>query len=322
MFTRTFTTDRGDAGRRLDLALRRHLNDVPHATRTRVQAWIEAGHVQINGTAVQRTSTRVAAGDVLSIALAGVAERRVMAAEDIALAVLYEDEHLLAIDKPPGVVVHPTYKRADGTILNALLWRARAWPAGRRPSIVGRLDLLTSGIVLVAKSPSVHAALQRALTAKESEKIYLAIVYGRVHVARGRIEAPLAVDGDRRRMVVSESGAPSLTQFERMARVPAPRAGLAALRCRLLTGRRHQIRVHLASRGWPIVGDPQYGEPRWEKVVDRDLASRLRAFPRQALHAWTLRVRHPATREILSIEAPIPADMQELLTAAGLAAVV
>jgi 23S rRNA pseudouridine1911/1915/1917 synthase len=143
-----------------------------------------------------------------------------------------------------------------------------------------------------------------------------------VGAARGRIDAPLALDRDRRRIVVADTGAASLTRFERLSRVAAPRAGLAALRCRLITGRRHQIRVHLASRGWPIVGDPQYGEPRWQQILDPDLAARLRAFPRQALHAWTLRVRHPATGEPVSIESPVPADMQELMTAVGLTALV
>lgn len=315
---RILTADRGDAGRRLDLVLRRHLQDVPSATRTRVQAWIEAGQVSVNGTPIRRVASRAALGDIVSVTLPEIPARRKMAAESAALDILFEDDHLLALNKPPGIVVHPTYKHADGTILNALLWHARQWPEGQRPSIVGRLDKLTSGIVLVAKSPAAHAALQRAMASSRAEKDYLAVVYGRVNVARGNISAPLEVDADRRRMVVSAKGAESLTRFERLARVAAPRAGLSVLRCRLVTGRRHQIRVHLASRGWPIVGDPTYGEPRWSEVTDVTLAATLRAFPRQALHAWRLTLTHPMTGQPLSIQAPVPDDIRALLAAIGL----
>ena len=156
------------------------------------------------------------------------------------------------------------------------------------------------------------------MASSRAEKDYLAVVYGRVNVARGNISAPLEVDADRRRMVVSAKGAESLTRFERLARVAAPRAGLSVLRCRLVTGRRHQIRVHLASRGWPIVGDPTYGEPRWSEVTDVTLAATLRAFPRQALHAWRLTLTHPMTGQPLSIQAPVPDDIRALLAAIGL----
>jgi len=315
---RTLTADRGDAGRRLDLVLRRHLADVHTATRTRVQAWIAHGLVSVNGMPVRRVARRAALGDLVSIVLpAGSdAARREMAPEDVALDILFEDEHLLALDKPAGVVMHPSYKNAAGTLLNALLWHARAWPAPQRPSLAGRLDKLTSGVVIVAKTAAIHAALQRAAP----EKDYLAVVYGRVNVARGEIELRLAKDrNDPRRIVASPTaGAASLTEFERLARVAAPAAGLSLVRCRLVTGRTHQIRVHLAARGWPIVGDPAYGEARWAEVADARLAAVLRAFPRQALHAWRVAVTHPVTRERLTLEAPIPRDLDELMREAGL----
>jgi 23S rRNA pseudouridine1911/1915/1917 synthase len=232
--------------------------------------------------------------------------------------VLYEDDHLLALDKPAGVVVHPTYKHMEGTVMNALLWHARRWPATQRPSLVGRLDKLTSGILVVAKTATVHAALQR--TSINSEKDYLAVVYGRVKVARGQIDLRLGRDrSDHRRVVASATvGASSLTLFERLARVAAPRVGLSILRCRLTTGRTHQIRVHLAARGWPVVGDPAYGEPRWSQVADPGLAAALLAFPRQALHAWRVAVTHPVTHDRLLLEAPVPRDFEGLLTASGL----
>jgi 23S rRNA pseudouridine1911/1915/1917 synthase len=275
-----------------------------------------------------------------------------MAIEDIALDVLYEDDYLLAVDKPAGVVVHPSYKNTSGTLLDAMRSYACDWPSTQRPSIVGRLDKLTSGVVVVAKTAAVHAALQRA----PAEKDYLAVVYGNVTVPRGEIDVPLCHDpADRRMIVVSRSmagargpreapegseaepsrrvrasggGAPravekithSVTRFERLASVEAPRAGLSLLRCRLITGRRHQIRVHLAASGWPIVGDPQYGEPRWSDVDDPALAATLQAFPRQALHAWRVAFAHPATRDPLVIHAPVPRDLARLLDAAGLGA--
>ncbi len=312
---RTLIADRGDAGRRLDLVLRRHLRDVETATRTRVQLWIEAGRVTVNGVPITRVSSRVAAGDAVAIGMPEEPARTAMAAEDIGIEVLFEDDHLLALNKPAGVVVHPAYRNTRGTLMNALLWHARGWPPGQRPSLVVRLDKLTSGIVLVAKTAAIHATLQRTFR----EKDYLAVVYGRVKAARGSIDLRLARDhGDRRRVVASSTvGAPSLTRFERLAVVPAPRAGLALLRCRLDTGRTHQIRVHLAARGWPIVGDPTYGEPRWSEVTDAALKATLQAFPRQALHAWRATFAHPITGERTTIEAPVPPDLQALLGAAG-----
>ena len=259
----------------------------------------------------------------MTIVFPAEAPRRTMAAEDVGLDVLYEDDHLLALDKPAGVVVHPTYKHTEGTLMNALLWHSRGWPATERPSLVGRLDKLTSGIVIVAKSAAVHAALQRTMASNQSKKDYLAVVYGRVNVARGAIDLRIGRDpGDRRRVVASApeaaSGVRSLTLFERVARVAAPRVGLSLLRCRLATGRTHQIRVHLAARGWPLVGDPTYGEPRWSQVVDPALAAALRAFGRQALHSWRVAFTHPITRARLTLEAPLPHDIESLLVASGL----
>jgi 23S rRNA pseudouridine1911/1915/1917 synthase len=318
---RMLTADRGDAGRRLDLVLRRHLGDVAGASRTRVQRWIARGLVAVNGVPVSRVAARVAQGDALSVALPDSSRPRVMEAEAIELDVLYEDDWLLVVDKPAGMIVHPTHRHATGTMMNALLWRARRWPAGARPSLVGRLDRLTSGLVLVAKSRAVHAALQRALAAGRGDKDYLIVVYGRVGPRRGTIDLRLCRDRRTRRVVASvETGLPSLTRFERLARVPAPPLGLALLRCRLVTGRMHQIRVHLAASGWPIVGDPTYGDARGAAVHDPALAELLRSFSRQALHAWRLAVDHPVTHRPLRIEAPVPRDLARLLTVSKLSA--
>jgi 23S rRNA pseudouridine1911/1915/1917 synthase len=309
---RTLTADRGDSGVRLDRVIRRHLTDVGAASRTRVQAWIEDGQVTVNGRIVSRASTRTAFNDIVTVRFTAGARRRPAPAEaDRARAMLdvvHEDDHLLALNKPAGVVVHPTYRHGADTLMNALLWRARTWPDGQRPSLVGRLDKLTSGILIVAKSAAAHAALQREMTSGRTEKDYLAVVHGRVNVPRGAIELRLTVDrNDRRRMVASPGdGVPCLTQFVRVARG----AELSLLRCRLVTGRRHQIRVHLAARGWPIVGDAIYTAP----VVNRTLWS----FPRQALHASRVAFTHPVTGERVVIEAPLPEDVETLLTKAGL----
>jgi len=317
--TRTLSIDRGDTGRRLDLVLRRHLTDVRHATRTRIQTWIEDGRVAINGARVHRAAARAAFGDTLTIVLPAETRRRTVVAEPLALTVLYEDDDLVAIDKPAGTVSHPTFTHPTGTVLNALLWQARGWPRGQRPSLVGRLDRGTSGVVLAAKTASAHAALQRTLASRDAEKTYLAIVYGYVGASRGRIDLKLGFDrDDRRRVVASASGAASRTEFNRVARVKAPAAGLSLLSCRLGTGRRHQIRAHLAARGWPIVGDPVYGEARWMAIDDERVATALRIFPRQALHAWRVTFTHPRTGARIRIEAPVPDDLRHLLSATGL----
>ena len=322
MALRTFLSDRGDTGRRLDLVLRRHLANLETATRTRVQTWIDKGTVSINGQTVRRAAARVAVGDVLTVDIpdAAIALPRVLDPQPASLAILFEDEHLLLVNKPPGIVVHPTHAQPEGTLLNALAWHARTWRSPLRPSIVGRLDKLTSGIVLVAKSAAAHGRLQRTMSDAATEKDYLAVVYGRVKTRRGKIEFRLRRDStDRRRVVASTTmGAPSLTRFERLAEASATPVGVALLRCRLVTGRTHQIRVHLAARGWPIVGDPVYGAPGWSRIADPTLSETLRAFPRQALHAWRLSFVHPITMQRLIIEAPVPDDMRALMEAVQL----
>src|SRR5215468_8100344 len=174
---RTLVADRGDAGVRLDRVLRRHLADLQTATRTRVQQWIAGGRVTVNGRPVQRVAARAALGDLVCVAIPDAVPRRAMRGEELALDVLYEDDSFIAINKPAGMVVHPAFKHPTGTLMNALLGRAQQWPSGQRPSIVGRLDKLTSGIVIAAKTRGMHAALQQAVHAGgERAKVYLALV--------------------------------------------------------------------------------------------------------------------------------------------------
>jgi len=204
--------------------------------------------------------------------------------------ILWEDEWLLAVDKPAGLVVHPTYKNASGTLLDAL----HARDGATRLFLLGRLDRLTSGVVLLAKSREIYAAVQRNW--QQAEKEYLAVVEGRVEPARGDISLPLGTDpADRRRRVVRPDGAPSVTRFERLA----SDGDRSLLRCRPLTGRRHQIRVHLAARGWPVVGDAVYGRA-------------LDGFPRFALHAQRVGLLHPVTGAAVRLESAVPEDIVAL----------
>jgi 23S rRNA pseudouridine1911/1915/1917 synthase len=313
---RTFRADRGDDRERIDRVLQRHLADRPDVTRSRIQGWIGEGLVRVNGAPAAKPSSRLMTGDVVEVELPPLPERRAVTAQEMPLSVLFEDEHLLAIDKPSGLVVHPTIGHREGTLINALLWHARDWGEGQRPGLVNRLDRGTSGVLLVAKTPAVHGALARSLRRRNAEKEYLAVVYGATPFEQGRIERKILRDpADHKRMTTSKTeGRDSVTLYERMAEA----SGLTLLRCRLLTGRTHQIRVHLQSQGWPIVGDPVYGEPRWKGIVEPGLAALCRDFPRQALHAFRLSFVHPATGAPLEITAPVPADLEALLAAAGL----
>jgi 23S rRNA pseudouridine1911/1915/1917 synthase len=293
------TTDRGDVGVRIDRVLLRHLSSLPGISRNRVQRLIDGGAVSVNGCAVTRAAARIGAGDVIAIELPARTARPAVQAEDLPVDVRYEDDDLLVVNKPPGLVSHPAIRHSSGTLLNALLAYARGqWT----PALVSRLDKGTSGVMLVAKSRNTHAALQRMSSANAIEKDYLAIVRGRPP-RRGTIDLNLDRDPwDARRVTVRDrGGVPSVTCFERLTCVPVPPDGfLSLVRCRLITGRMHQIRVHLAARGWPIVGDVTYGV-------------KFTGIERQALHAWRLAFPHPYTTERVEALAPPPSDMAGLL---------
>jgi 23S rRNA pseudouridine1911/1915/1917 synthase len=309
---RTIKLDRGDHGVRVDRVLLRHLRDEKGVSRNRIQKWIDAGDVLINGATPSRAAWRVQSGDELRIRLAAPARRERPRAESIALDILYEDDDLLAVNKPAGLVVHPSYRNTTGTLINGLLEYARGWPAGSAPALLGRLDKLTSGVMIVTKRAEIHAALQRQMDARRVDKEYLAIVWGKPSPPRGTIDLALDRDPwDRRRITVTDRGGqPSVTRYERVSTTGA----FSVVRCRLITGRTHQIRVHLAAKQWPIVGDATYGP----KTFPADAAEAAATFPRQALHSWRISLRQPRTGRELSIEAPLPADMTALADAVGL----
>lgn len=305
------TADRGDIGVRVDRVLLRHLGHVPGVSRNRLQRLIESGAVQVNGRIVSRASARVAAGDRISVTLPARRPRAAPAAEPLPLAILHEDDYLLVVNKPAGQVAHPAFRNTSGTLLNALL----AYAGGRwTPALLSRLDKGTSGVVLVAKCKAAHTALQRSGERNEIEKDYLAIVAGRPP-RRGSIDLALDRDPwDRRRVTVRDrGGVPSVTRFERLQSAQvAPGRWRSLLRCRLVTGRMHQIRVHLAAKGWPIVGDPVY-RARMPRSLPRPGEPAEPTLRRQALHAWRLAFTHPVSAARIEVTAPIPADLQPLV---------
>ena len=221
--------------------------------------------------------------------------------EEGSLAVLFEDDALLVLDKPAGVVVHPTYRNTSGTLLNAVLWRYRD-RADARPGILTRLDKDTSGIVVIALTPVLHAAMQRQMHAGRVKKEYMALVRGTPDPPHGRITLPLGRSTtDRRLVVVREDGAPCETIYEIVDRGRRPSGEVfAVVCCQPVTGRTHQIRVHLAARGWPIIGDRVYGTP------DASIA-------RQALHASRVTFPHPITGQTMTIESPLPPDIAAMV---------
>ncbi len=295
-----FRADRGDGRLRLDQSVLRHLRDVSPLSRNRVQTWIDAALVTVDGVVARKASAALREGALVEVSLpSDVHRRQPPAPETRALSVIFEDDALLVIDKPAGLVVHPSYKQIAGTLLNAVLGHRRTRTT--EPGIVTRLDKQTSGLVLVAVAPEVHRIIQRDMAAGLVTKEYLAVVVGSPSPRQGAIHATLSRDPtDRRKVATAQDGVSATTRYE----VVASDAVRSLVRCELVTGRTHQIRVHLASRGWPLVGDASYG------TRDAVLGDR------QALHAWRVRLPHPLTREPLTLVAPPPADI--VATAAGL----
>lgn len=315
---RRFRVGAPSAGSRLDLFLASACSDL---SRSRIQKLIAVGSVRLSGVAAKRAHV-VRAGDEVEVEVPEARPTEI-AAEDIPLAVLYEDPHLLAIDKPPGMVVHPSPGHGSGTLVNALLHHVRdlSGIGGElRPGIVHRLDRDTSGVLLIAKTDLAHASLSRQMKKRSMRKEYLALVAGIPRVRKGEISRPVGRDPrDRKKMKAfprtgeTPAGAREATTLYEIER-EWPALGLTLLRCRLVTGRTHQIRVHLAAAGLPVVGDPVYGRPRLERARDPSLKKALTDFPRQALHAERIGFRHPASHEPIEIIAPIPEDLSRLLS--------
>jgi len=320
---RRFRVLEDGADQRLDRWVLEQLGD-PTLTRSRLQALIKAGAVKLNGSRA-RAGLRLRPHDVIELELPDSAPETV-APEPFTLPVLYEDEHIIAIDKPSGMVVHPGAGHPHGTVVNQLLSHCSlaSFGAPKRPGIVHRLDEGTSGVLLVAKSDAAYLRLVEQFKRREIEKLYLALVWGRVLEDEGRIEGPIGRDPVRRqRMKILPTGRPAITEFRVLKRFPQQ----TLLVVRPLTGRTHQIRVHLSAIGHPVVGDDFYGRlPH----LAQDLTPRPPSLkgkgelpsPRRGgagggvgglgLHAWQLKFAHPITGERLELSAPLPPEFAAL----------
>ena len=306
-----------DVGLRLDRTLQRHL---PELSRSRLKQLILSGGVTGDGAPRRDPAQRVRAGQHFTLVVPDPVEP-IPAAQPMPLVVRFEDTHLIVIDKPAGMVVHPAPGNPEHTLVNALLAHCGQSLAGiggvRRPGIVHRLDKDTSGLLVAAKTDPVHRALSRDFAGRRIERAYSAFVWGMPVPSAGEIAGNIGRSPTNRKKmaIVGESrGKPAITRYRVERRFGGQGIALAALiECRLLTGRTHQIRVHLAHSGHPVIGDPVYGG-RGGRAVARlgPAGAAAAAFPRQALHARVLGFDHPATGERLTFESPLPADMAAL----------
>jgi 23S rRNA pseudouridine1911/1915/1917 synthase len=298
------------AGWRLDRAL---ADAVPTLSRERVKALIRSGALEPQ---LRDPATKVRGDEAFTLTVPEPAPAHNVA-QDIPLAIAFEDEHLLVVDKPAGLVVHPAAGNADGTLVNALLHHCGGSLSGiggvARPGIVHRIDKDTSGLLVVAKTDVAHEGLAKQFAAHSVKRRYLAIVNGVPKAVGGTVDAPLARSTTNRKKIaiVGEGrGKRAVTHWKRLEIL----RDAALVECRLETGRTHQVRVHMASIGHALIGDPVYGGPA---KTHRKLLQEL-DFHRQALHAAELGFIHPVTKARLSFQSALPSDMQRLFTALGL----
>lgn len=303
--THAFALEPDLAGLRLDQALARAL---PQYSRARLQAWIEAGAVQVDGRRL-RGKDKVLGGEQVQIEARLEADEQV-APEAMPLEVVFKDRALFVINKPAGLVVHPGAGNAQHTLQNALLALDPRLAVVPRAGLIHRLDKDTTGLLLVARTPEAHTALVAAMAEREIERHYLAVCTG-VMTSGGTVDEPIGRHRTQRvRMAVRSDGRPAVTHYRVLKRFRAH----TLVRVELETGRTHQIRVHLAHIGYPVVGDPVYaGRRRIPAGCSPALMAELSSFKRQALHAAHLKLAHPGTGKEMVWEAPLPADMARLL---------
>ncbi len=306
------------AGQRAD----RYLADASGTlSRSRVKQLIEAGHATRDGVAVSQPADPVRAGALYELIVPEPVSA-VPLPQAIPFTILHEDRHLIVLDKPAGLVVHPAPGNEDGTLVNALLAHCGDALPGiggeRRPGIVHRLDRDTSGVMVVAKTEQALATLSAAFAARDIERAYTALIWGIPAPAHGEIEGAIGRDPrDRKRMaIVTRGGKQALTHYRTLQ---VFHAAASLLECRLATGRTHQIRVHLSANGHPVVGDPVYLRriPAISRSVPEPARALLLDFPRQALHARTLGFRHPGTGHEMRFETELPEDFAGLLAGLG-----
>ncbi len=292
-----------ESGERIDALLARIL---PELSRSAAQRLLEEGRVLLGDTPVKK-NYKCAAGEVFFVSLPE-AEDVPLVAQDIPLDAVYEDDDVIVVNKPRGMVVHPAPGHPDGTLVNALLFHCGDSLSGvggeKRPGIVHRIDKDTSGLLIVAKNDFAHQALSAQLADRSLSRVYEAVVRGNLREDAGTVDRPIGRHPtDRKRMAVTEKNSrPAVTHWEVLARY----RGYTHIRCRLETGRTHQIRVHLASLGHPLLGDFTYGAPSPEKGLEG-----------QCLHARELKFIHPRTGEPVHLETPLPAYFLEVLSKLG-----
>ena len=289
-------SEQSDAGKRLDHFLHERM---PEYSRSRLQAWINAGRVQVNGKPAKR-SYLLKGGEQIQVAPADLAPLGAVP-EDLPLDVLYQDDDVIAINKPAGMVVHAGAGRHSGTLVNAVLHRFGTLSGvgdPLRPGIVHRLDRLTSGVLLIARNDAAHRDLARQFSSREVEKVYLALVHGRLKADRGRITTPITRDPLRRLRMTAKlaRGRSAITEHHVLKRFEK----FTFIEVKIATGRTHQIRVHMASVGHPVVGDKLYGAPS-------------NTLGRYFLHAHRISFSGPTSGERIIITAPLPAELQHYL---------
>ncbi|MDR1349718.1 MAG: 23S rRNA pseudouridine(1911/1915/1917) synthase RluD [Zoogloeaceae bacterium] len=289
------------AGKRLDRALALLL---PQYSRSRLQTWIKGGQAQIDGVEIRDARKKLRGDEILTLLPLPAPEMLNNAPEDIALDIRFADAVLFILNKPAGLVVHPGSGNWSGTLMNALLHHDPQLAAIPRSGIVHRLDKETSGLMVVARTLTAQTSLVRQLQERSVKREYLAVAMGEI-TRDGVVDAPIGRHPQARtRMAVTGAGKPAVTHYQVVRRY----RGATLIACQLETGRTHQIRVHLAHLGHPLLGDPVYGR-------SRAAASGLPPFSRQALHALRLTLRHPVSGENMTWEAPPPEDMSALLAA-------
>jgi len=313
----TITVPEDAAGQRLDRVLADVLGDT---SRSRVQALISDGLVAVNGTVVRTPSRKFRGTETVTIT---VPPPRPVAieAQPLPLDIVFEDDDLIVLNKPAGLVVHPAPGTPDHTLVNALLAHCgdslRGIGGEKRPGIVHRIDKDTSGLMVVAKSQAAHAGLAEQFKAHTLERVYTALVWGHPAPPSGTITGNIGRDPrNRKKMaVLAHGGKPAITHYRTLNRFAVAGKPVAALvECRLETGRTHQIRVHLTSAGHPLVGDPVYGrQSRHIRHLPETASPVLQRFPRQALHAGVIGFAHPVTGKTLTFEADLPSDMKDVI---------
>lgn len=294
------------AGERLDQAAAVLFDDY---SRSRLQAWIKSGNLTVNGATV-RPRDKVELGDELRLE-AELETQTAWQPQAIDLDIVFEDEHILVLNKPAGLVVHPAAGHADGTLVNAFLAHAPEMAILPRGGIVHRLDKETSGIMVAAKSLPAHTSLVQQLQDRTVKREYRAVCIGAM-TGGGTIDEPMGRHPKQRKKmaVLSVGGKPAITHY----RISRRFGHHTAITVNLETGRTHQIRVHMAHRHFPLVGDPVYGgRPRLPRGASPALVEALRGFPRQALHARALAFEHPVSGDELQFECPLPEDLEALL---------